>query len=260
MPESPRIYKTEAVVLRQREIGEADRLLSLYTPGLGKLTVVAKGVRRIKSKMGGHLEMLNQVTALLARGQTLDSVSQAELKEGFLPLRDDLWRLSCGLYVAEMIDRFTPERQPNTELYHLLLDTLGRIAQAKKGDLVLRFFDIRFLDLMGFRPQLYHCPHCNQALKEPPFVLSAGSGGLVCPGCRDKVAAGDLRPVTVNAVKALRFLQANPFETAVRLNLDSELASELEYLLRGFMVYVLENETKSTAWLDQLRRGRSPLP
>ncbi len=256
MTDSPRIYKTEAIVLHQREIGEADRLLSLYTPYLGRLTVVAKGVRRLKSKMAGHLEPLNQASLLIARGQTLDTISQAQLLESFLPLRDDLWRLSCALYVAELIDRFTAERQPNGDLYQLLSDTLRRIGQARKGDLVLRFFEIRFLHLMGFRPELHQCVQCEQPLKEPPFHFSSSNGGLVCRDCRDGAAANELKPVTVNAVKSLRFLQDNSFETAVRLSVDGELAMEMEYLLRSFLVYVMENETKSTAWLDRLRRTR----
>ncbi|MBI4334283.1 MAG: DNA repair protein RecO [Chloroflexi bacterium] len=255
MSDLPRIYKTEAIVIQQKEIGEADRLLSLYTPSFGKLKVVAKGVRRTKSKMGGHLEVLNQCTVLLARGQSLDNVSQAQLLEPFLPLRDDLWRLSCGLYVAEMIERFAAERQANMDLYQLLQQTLHRIAAARKGDLVLRFFEMRFLDIMGYRPQLDRCVRCEEAIKAAPLAFSHASGGLVCAGCQGSLPAGQLKPVSVNAVKSLRFMQDNPFETAVRLNLNGELASELEYLLRSFLFYVLENQIRSTEWLDRLRRG-----
>lgn len=262
MSDLPRIYKTEAIVIHQKEIGEADRLLTLYTPHLGKLKVVAKGVRRPKSKIGGHLELLNRSTVLLARGQNLDTISQAQLIESFLALRDDLWRLSCGLYVAEMIDRFTPERQANVDLYQLLLHTLHRTAGAKKGDLVLRFFEIRLLDIIGYRPQLHECVQCEQAIKSGPFAFSSAAGGLVCAGCQEtppQMETGSQhptssRPLSVNAVKALRFLQDNPFETAVRLNLDSGLASEMEYLLRSFIHFMLENEIKSTSWLDRLRR------
>lgn len=254
MSELPRIYKTEAIVLHQREIGEADRLLTVYTPSLGKLTVLAKGVRRSKSKIGGHVETLSQSTLLLSQGHTLDIVSQAQLVESFVALRDDLWRLSCGLYVAEMVDRFTPDRHPNSDVYLLLEETLRRICEARKGDLVLRFFEMRFLDLMGYRPQLHQCVVCEEPLKAGPFAFSSASGGLVCADCRDTMPSGQLKAVSVNAVKALRFLQDNDFETALRLKLDSELSTELEYLLRSFLAYVLENEIKSNAWLDRVRR------
>jgi DNA repair protein RecO (recombination protein O) len=262
MPAPPRVYKTEALIIAQREIGEADRLLSLYTPYFGKLKAVAKGVRRPKSKMGGHLELLSQSTILLARGQNLDTITQAQLIESFLPLRQSLWRLSCGLYVAELIDRFTPEHLANFQLYRLLVDTLTRLGQAKKGDVVLRFFEVNLLNLTGFRPQLKKCSRCNLDIQPGPIFFSSSSGGLVCSGCqRSDVSEGaaQTRPVTLNAVKVLRFFQDNSFETSARIRMDKELSSEIENLLRSFLHYVLEQEIKSTSWLDQLRREKMNL-
>src|SRR3989304_4519194 len=105
----PRLYKTEAVVVRAMDLGEADRILTLLTPGLGKLRAVAKGVRRSQSKLGGHLDLLTRSSVMVARGKNLDIITQAQGLDSFLPLRNDLMRLGCGLYAAELAERFTPE-------------------------------------------------------------------------------------------------------------------------------------------------------
>src|SRR5438045_4093476 len=106
----PRVYRCEAVVLRQRRLGEADRILTLYTPQLGKVEAVAKGVRKQTSRKAGHLEPLTLSSLLIASGRNLDIITQAETVESFLPLREDLTRLSRGMYVAELVDRFSESR------------------------------------------------------------------------------------------------------------------------------------------------------
>ena len=113
---APRVYKTEAIILRQRKLGEADKIITLYTPNYGKLEAVAKGVRRPKSRLAGHLEVLTYTSAMLAQGRNLDVVTQAQAIESFAPLRDDLNRLSRAFYAAELVDRFSPE---GAESYHI---------------------------------------------------------------------------------------------------------------------------------------------
>ena len=106
----PRVYKAQAIVLRQRKLGEADKIVTLFCAHKGKLDAVAKGVRRTKSRLAGHLEPLTLGAYLIAEGRDLDIVTQAETVEAYAALRDDLERLSRGLYCAELVDRLTPER------------------------------------------------------------------------------------------------------------------------------------------------------
>src|SRR6185295_19423767 len=123
MPEMPRVYTTPAIVLRQRKLGDADKILTLYTANFGKVDAVAKGVRKSRSKLGGHVEPLTQATFLLAQGKTLDIVTQVEMIESFQVLRDDLDRLSRALYACELLDKFTEPHEEHFEMYRLLLDT-----------------------------------------------------------------------------------------------------------------------------------------
>src|SRR3712207_2448889 len=147
-----RVYKTEAVVLRQRKLGEADKILTLFSADLGKFDAVAKGVRRPGSRKAGHVELLTHVSLMLARGKSLDIITQAEALDTYLPLREDLRRLSCGLYVAELTDRFTAEHQESFPLFRLLVETLGGLTVHRDLELVLRFFELNLLGVAGYEP------------------------------------------------------------------------------------------------------------
>ncbi len=97
---APRVYQTEAIIIKRTKLGEADRILTLYTPQLGKLKAVAKGTRRPQSKLGGHVELLTHSRLMLARGRNLDIITQAQTINNFLPIKDNLERISFALYIA----------------------------------------------------------------------------------------------------------------------------------------------------------------
>ncbi len=251
---TPRVYKTEAIVLKRVNVGEADKILTIYTPGLGKLSAIAKGVRRPKSKLGGHLELFTHSSLMLARGRNLDIISQAETISSFLPLRDDLWRSSLAFYTAELVHQFTAEHMENYPIYKLLLETLHRLCETEDGDLTLRYFELNLLTHLGYKPELYHCLGCNSALEPTTNYFSASSGGMLCPRC--KVNEPLSRPISLNAIKVMRFLQESEYASASRLKMDYELSQELEGLMRQYIRYLLEREMKTVAWLDSLRRER----
>ena len=261
MPRPPRVYKTPAIVLRQRKLGDADKIITLYTANLGKLDAVAKGVRRITSRLAGHVEPLSHGSYLVAHGRNLDIITQAQTIETFQPLRDDLDRLSRALYAAELVDRFTEERSENFALYRLLLDALRRLAQRDELDLILRSFELSLLALQGYRPELRQCVACRRPLEAEANAWAPGAGGVICPRCRRDQAALQaepqaevLRPLSVNALKVLRLLQSDRFEDAARLRIAPELAAELERHLRDAIHYALDRDVRSAAFMDTVRR------
>src|SRR5438477_9274575 len=126
----PRVYKTQAIVLRQRKLGEADKIVTLFCANKGKVDAVAKGVRRTRSRLAGHLEPLTHGSYLVAQGRELDIITQAETVDGFPGLRGDLERVSRGLYCAELVDRMLPDRSEANPAFRLLLATLTRLDRA----------------------------------------------------------------------------------------------------------------------------------
>jgi DNA repair protein RecO (recombination protein O) len=250
MPES-REYSTEAVIIRKTKLGEADRILTLYTPEHGKIDVVAKGVRKPKSKMAGHLELLTYSRINLARGRNLDTVIGAQSIDSFINLKNDLVLTSSGLYTAELVNQFTVARVASPELFNLFLDTLGRLSRADSPELTLRYFELHLLDMAGYRPQLQECVACREILKPVENAFSPGAGGILCPNCKYEYPSAF--GISVDALKVLRLFQKSTVEVVSRLKVNPELAQELKMALNAYIRYVLEREVKSAAWLDDLR-------
>ncbi len=247
-----RVYRTEAVILRRGDFGEADRLLTLATPA-GKRRVVAKGVRKTTSKLAGHIELFTHASMLLAVGRNLDIVTQCQTISAHSTLRADLQRLSCGYYAAELYDRFTEEEDESRPLYDLLVNTYAALDRSANPDLVLRAYELRLLHLIGYRPHLHRCAVCQELLTEETDRFSATLGGALCP--RDRGADRVALPMSGPAFRLLRYLQSQPFAAIEAMRLSPEVRGEAERLLRAYLRHLLERDLKSVAFLEDAMRA-----
>ena len=121
------VYKTEAIVLERRDFGEADRLLTLYTPGKGKIRALAKGSRRTTSRLSGHVELFTHTSLMLAVGRNLDIVTQSQLIHSHERLREDIWRAALGFQVVELVSHFSQEHLENLGVWQALIEVLRRL-------------------------------------------------------------------------------------------------------------------------------------
>ncbi len=252
----PRNYQTEAIIIKKIKLGEADRILTLYTPHRGKIQAVAKGVRRPRSKLAGHLELLTHSLVSLARGRNLDTITGSQTINSFLPLKSDLELTSYALYATELVNLFTADHVENRPLFRLFLETMEQLCQIGDSELVLRYFELHLLNEAGYRPQLQQCVTCHQLLKAVVNSFSSNAGGMLCPNCRQSQPS--TYPLSVNALKVLRLLQSSDYSTVSRLKMNPELSHELEAVMRDYLKYLLEREVKSAAWLDTLRAQTRP--
>lgn len=245
------LYRAEAIVLRHAPLGEADRLVTLYTKESGKLRASARGARRIKSRLAGHLEPLTHVSLLLVRGSTLDIVTGAQAIASFAPLREELRGMARGLYAAELVDLFTEEQEPHRALFDLLLETLHLLSAGDGADLLLRRFELQLLGLLGYRPQLAACASCGGPLPaQGPVPFSAPWGGLLCARCAPRDGAA--RPLSPRQVEALAALQGGALQAVRGLPLAREEHRTLASLLRWYIQSILERQVRSGAFLDSL--------
>lgn len=255
----PRVYKAEGVVLRRRNLGEADSIFTVFTPTAGKFDGVARGVRKARSRMRGHLEPLTRSQFLLARGRSLDVFTQAETLEAYRPLRENLDYGALAIYVAELVDRFTLEHAPQPGLYELLLATFDALA-AGEGAHVVRYFEVHLLALMGYDLQLDVCAGCGSRLPPEETLLAPSLGGFACGRCRGAAGSGRLLPVA--GVKVLRFARSATLEAFAGLRLEEELARLVQAALAEVILHVLEREVVSRRHLEavgRLSRGRIPV-
>lgn len=264
-------YSSEAIILKRSDLGEADRIVTLFTPYKGKFHAIAKGARRPVSKLAGHLELLNRSQLQLALGRNLDIITQAEVRENFLRLRVELWHMTCGFYLAELVDRFVEERVPHADIYALLLQTLryldadasalsqerSRLSETAgafahgKTSLLLRYFELHLLTAVGYAPSLQNCASCSNELLPRENGFKASLGGVLCPQCSHLWE----RRLSLNALKVLRYMQKKPWQEAARVRLNATLSLELKALMHSLLRFHLERDLKSWSFLDMLTQA-----
>ncbi|HUV76389.1 MAG TPA: DNA repair protein RecO [Dehalococcoidales bacterium] len=256
---NPRTYQTEAIVIKKTKLGEADSILTLYTPRLGKIQGFAKSLRKPRSKLAGHLELLTYSLVSFARGKNLDTITGSQTINTFLPLKSDLWLTSCALYATELVNQFTVDHVENYPLFQLLKETMEQLCQADNKELILRYFELHLLSGVGYQPQLQQCVSCHSPLQPTTNSFCPSAGGMLCPRCSPEQPLS--YPLSVNAQKVLRLLQSSDYDTANRLKIDPELSHELEKVMSHYLKYLLERDVKSAAWLETLReQSKPPIP
>jgi DNA repair protein RecO (recombination protein O) len=262
IPHRARSFRVEAVVLRHSDWGEADRLLTLYTLEMGKVRALAKGARKPRSRKAGHLEPFTRAALQLARGREILLVTQADTLEAYHVLRDDLILTTYAAYVVELLDRFTYEEGENRALYKLLVSTLGRLGERDDSaallfnpDLVVRYYEMRLLDLLGFRPQLFQCTGCGEEIQPQDQFFSAESGGVLCPNCGPQNAGA--RHISLLALKYLRHFQRSSFSEAARAQPGALTNREIETLMHYYLTYLLERGLNTPAFLRRLRQEKA---
>ena len=249
-----RVYRVDAVILKRSDIGEADRLLTIYTPMLGKLRVTAKGVRKTQSRKSGHVELFSHSNLQLARGRNLDIVTQAETIEPFLALREDLDRTAHAYYFAELIDQFSEEEQENVEVFDLLLQVLGRLGTSNDLWLTARYYELHLLGHFGFQPQLHFCAEGGEPIEAVDNnYFDVSRGGVLCP--RHGETFREARPLSLNALKTLRYMQSHSYDEVSRLQLTKPTRSEVEAVVLRYITFVLERRLRSTEFLRLLERS-----
>lgn len=247
-----RTYRTEAVVIRRSDFGEADRLLTLFSADRGKLRAIAKGARKPQSRKTGHVELFMRSKFLLAEGRDLDIITQAEMQNAYPHLRDDLVRTTYAAYTVELLDRLTVYDDPHRDIYALLVQTLEAINGEADVLLAARYFELRLLSLTGFQPRLFNCVACGDAIREEDQFFSADLGGFLCPNSVE--ADPRAQPVSAVTVKVMRYLQTRPWETVQQLQLRPAVLHEVERVLYDYLIHILERDLKSVDFLHRLRR------
>jgi len=249
----PRSFRAEAVVLRHANWGEADRILTLYTREWGKLRVIVKGARKIRSRKAGHVEPFTHITLQLAKGRDIPIVTQVETLDAYLPLREDLLRTGYAAYMLELLDRFTyDEEGGNPSLFRLLTDSLERLCKGTEPWLCVRYYEMRLLDYLGFRPRLFECANCGREIQAEDQFFSPSAGGVVCPRCG--MGLPGLWPIAVETLKYLRHFQRSSYGEASRARPAPEIQKNVETLMQAHFTYLLERSLNTPGFLKQIKR------
>ena len=251
---NPRLYVTDAIVLTRFDYGEADRIMTLFTPAHGKLKAIAKGVRRTKSRLGGSLEPLAELRVALARGRTFDVVTQVQVSQPWLRLRDSLESTATAWYLAELADRSLEERHEAEGLYALLRRAYELLDAGMDSGRVARWYEMHLADEMGVRPEVDRCVECDRMLEaDEQFRWVPPLGGLLCSRCPGPPA--DRAGLSLEALKLLKAYQRLDVEALAGLRLPPAVEREVEGAMRDFLRVSLDRDARSLPFLDEVRRG-----
>lgn len=251
MSERSRVFGTQAVVLRRSNYGEADRLLTLFTPSYGKLRVIAKGVRRPTARASGHVELYTVIETMLARGQNLHVLTQAELKEPFLTLTTSLERIGYASHFAELIDRFAVDEQENRAAYELLVAGLGWLCESNVDlQLAARFYELKLLDVMGYGPSLFRCAISGELLDPADHFYSPADGGVVAAAYAHHHE--ELIPLPLDVFKVLRHFSRSQWAQVRTLRLTARHQRVLTQVLHTTLAFLLEQRLQSVGFLRRI--------
>ncbi|MHB1389794.1 MAG: DNA repair protein RecO [Thermoleophilia bacterium] len=248
-----REYLTPAIVLGSHKLGDADRIVDLFTRERGRVPTVVKGIRKVKSRWGGRLEPFTLIEARLHEGRNLHTLTGADTVTTNAVLRDSPPCLVAGLSVIEMVSRSTPEFHPKPRTYNLLLRFLDgmdpvcrqavvRDADAAASPTVLALAaQLKIMLLAGFLPHLSTCSRCGAAAGLTRF--SAAAGGVLCAGCH-----GDSFAVAGDTLEAMRFLLEHPLSESGQATMQGETAREARRCLRELCRFHLGVNLKVDPW------------
>ncbi len=247
-----RIYRTRAIILKRREQGEADRVITIFTPEYGKRVVIAKGVRKPTSRKAGHLEPFTHASLMLAKGKTWDIITGAQTVTSFRKLREDLDLTAYAYYFCELLDAFVQEDDPHPEMYDLLLTAFRRLETSPDLALTARWYELILLKHAGFAPQLFQCVQCGEKIQPVTNYFSNERGGVLCP--RHGEGASGAEPIPLNALKVLRYIQTQPYPHIMQLALTPGTSRQVEKVMGDYLRYLLERRLKSKQFIKLLRQ------
>jgi DNA repair protein RecO (recombination protein O) len=235
-------YTADAIIIKGVDYGEGNRIFTFYGKEEGKFSAVARGVKKQKSKLNGHLQLGNRCDLQLARGKNLDTVSQAVAKETYAHIREKAALYLYASYFMELLNDFVPERVPDEALFDLFDLVLKRLAD-KDPKKLARFFELRLLALSGYTPDLNHCAACGGEIKAG--FLNPRFHGIICEKC------GSGYEVSPKTMFALRYLSATEADLVDRLKTDAEVDQMMARVTKMLIENSVEKKIKSLAILQE---------
>lgn len=231
-------YRTQGFILKKVDRGEADQLLTIYTKDFGKLEILAKGIRKISSKLRAGVEIFYLSEIEFIQGKTQKTLTDAILIEKFENLRKDLRKLKILYKISEDFDNLVFAQEPDEKIWHLLNEIFEKLNNSKltkneKIEIFYYYFIWNLLSILGYQPELYHCIFCQKKLTPKKLFFSAKEGGVICHLCQKSVKLKkEIKPETI---KLLRIFLKKDWNTLNRLKIEKKDLNFLKIISDYFL-------------------------
>lgn len=248
-------YTTEAIVLKQFDLGEADKIITFYTRDLGKVRAVAKGVRKSKSTISGLVLPFSYNKVLFYKGKSLYRVNSIESIFHFTQLREDLTKMAYATLMAEIVEKLGLEDEPNEGLFSLLLMGYYQLLKADKSQFnyIELIYKIRLLEIIGIKPELTRCVNCNKDIEINSINLfDLNLGGIVCNDY-ERNGSNEVYKISGESIQILRKLLDSGIKKITKLQMSKIAYQELDKLINDFIVFHLDIRLKSFDFLNMIK-------
>ncbi|NLP47182.1 MAG: DNA repair protein RecO [Epulopiscium sp.] len=244
------VLKTKGLVLREVEVGESDKIITVFTEEKGKISISAKGARKPRSRFIAGTQVFAYCDFICYKGKNIWNLSQVEVIETFHSLRNDIYTLSYGIYAMELLETIGVENSPSKQLLQLSLHTLWQLA---KGDLdptlVIRIYEWKSMSLSGFTPAVTQCVGCG---KEEHFIyFSIGEGGVLCKECSHLDPAAD--KISNGTLYTIHYILASDLKSLFQFQVSDSVLKELSKLSKKFLHYYLDKTFKTMSFIEELK-------
>lgn len=252
------VQKTEAIVLACYPLGEADRIIVFHTRDFGGVRAVARGVRKVKSRLCGRLEILTFGHLIFYERpeKDLHVVNSFDIIESFQVLREDLLKMAYCSYLAELIQQVEFLDDPDGDSFRLLLNIMFMMKTAEDPEVLVRTFEVRLLTLAGLGPQLDSCVVCSNDIGNAAVLgFSIHNGGILCSKCKNTPGHGHAISVSRGTVELMKTIQRASLELIPRLRILEASRGELKKILRGFISFHMGSKRfRSLDFLESIEK------
>jgi DNA repair protein RecO (recombination protein O) len=247
-------YRTQGLIFKKEERGEADQLFKVFTKDFGKLEVLGKAIRKISSKLRSGIEIFYLSEIEFIQGKIYKTLTDAFLIEKFQNLRKDLERLDIAYKISEVLDNLVKGQEPDENLWNLLNETFQKLNTCNLKpityNLIYYYFFWNFISILGYKPELYFCPICQKKLKPEKLYFSSKEGGIICQDCSKKFK--DKIEIKPEVVKILRKILEKDWKILSRLRNTEEYLRALEIISKDYSSFICR-----VAWQRGERRSDS---
>ena len=249
------VCSTRGLVLKITGYGESDKLVTFYSPDLGRVTAIAKGAKRSKKRFVNKLEefSLLRISYRPSRNNGLLFLSEAELETPFLSLRTIHQRYVAAMLACELIIRFTVEHDPDTEIFALLFWLLDGLNRGEPPLSVAALFHLRLLGITGYQPQLNCCSSCGHPVDQHrSFTLQPAGGSLLCNRCNHNTGRS-LFSLSLQTIRILQTAQRFSLQRLNRVQVPDRAARETLHVLHRYSQHLLQRDIHSWRFVVEKR-------
>jgi DNA repair protein RecO (recombination protein O) len=234
-------YKFTGIILGKYNVGEADRIYTIYTLEKGKIRALAKGVRKSQARLAGNLENFSLVDLFVAKGKGTGKITGSIVENNFRNLRNNLEALENVFESVKILNKLTNLEEKDTAIFNLLKEYLETIDEAslkkeEKISLITQGFIFKLLDSLGYKIEVGHCVKCSADLPKEGNYFSAEKGGIICSACLEE--KGSRIGVSDNVIKLIRIFFQNKIKSLIKLKVEPKEINNLKIITREFIQWI----------------------